>query len=414
MRSLPVLDSYLDCRNKSPDDNYFVKIRVTYRRKTRYYKTGLKWTELIYDEAIKIRPKPSFRIYKTELEVHINRAKDILSSISSFSFEEFSKKYYQFNSNTKDVLQVYDELINYFIENEKHRTAETYKYSKKLVIDYFKPTKSFIPFNAIRTDNLNNLKSHYETEGLSPTTISMYLRVLKRVYNYAIEKKYITHNETPFVKDFIIPNVLNKKKALSPEILRNIINYKAKPNSQLCKAIDFWLLSFYCCGMNINDILRLRNNNVSTDNIIFIRRKTLKTNSRTIEPILVPIDDNIRTIIEKYRSVDHSPNNYLFPYLIGDYNSRKIVARIRNFIGMINKQLDKHKLEFGLSDDMKISTNSARHSFATLAINEGVSIQFVSQSLGHSSIATTETYIKSLGTDILKELREKVFEKLFK
>ena len=45
----------------------------------------------------------------------------------------------------------------------------------------------------------------------------------------------------------------------------------------------------------------------------------------------------------------------------------------------------------------------ARHSFATIIVRNGTSIEFVSQSLGHSSIVTTQKYFAGFDLNAHKE-----------
>ena len=49
----------------------------------------------------------------------------------------------------------------------------------------------------------------------------------------------------------------------------------------------------------------------------------------------------------------------------------------------------------GLGIDSKLTTYSARHSFATVLKRSGAPIEFISESLGHADLRTTETYLGS-------------------
>jgi site-specific recombinase XerD len=52
-----------------------------------------------------------------------------------------------------------------------------------------------------------------------------------------------------------------------------------------------------------------------------------------------------------------------------------------------------------IAEDQKINkdvtTYFARHSFATILKNSGVSVEFISEALGHSDIKTTKNYLAS-------------------
>lgn len=46
-----------------------------------------------------------------------------------------------------------------------------------------------------------------------------------------------------------------------------------------------------------------------------------------------------------------------------------------------------------------VTTYVARHSFATILKRGGAPIEYISESLGHSNVMTTESYLGSFGSD---------------
>jgi len=51
-------------------------------------------------------------------------------------------------------------------------------------------------------------------------------------------------------------------------------------------------------------------------------------------------------------------------------------------------------------------THSARHSFGTIMLTKGVSIESVSKMLGHTNITTTQIYAKVLNQKIFTEVNK--------
>ena len=45
---------------------------------------------------------------------------------------------------------------------------------------------------------------------------------------------------------------------------------------------------------------------------------------------------------------------------------------------------------------MKVTTYTARHSFATTLKRSGVNVSFISEAMGHKDIKTTENYLGSI------------------
>src|SRR5690606_22027585 len=109
------------------------------------------------------------------------------------------------------------------------------------------------------------------------TTVSMYLRALRTIFNRAIEAKTIEKDLYPFgVKRYEIPSSSNVKKAFDSSQLGAL--FKAVPKTpEQEKAKDFWFFSFVCNGMNIKDILHLKWKDIHDAQIVFIREKTKRT-----------------------------------------------------------------------------------------------------------------------------------------
>jgi len=61
----------------------------------------------------------------------------------------------------------------------------------------------------------------------------------------------------------------------------------------------------------------------------------------------------------------------------------------------VNQALKRAAVRAGLGD-RRISCHTFRHSFASTLLEKGVNLESIRQALGHSSIATTATYLDSL------------------
>ena len=61
-----------------------------------------------------------------------------------------------------------------------------------------------------------------------------------------------------------------------------------------------------------------------------------------------------------------------------------------------------------IGEELKLPLNpttySARHSFATILKQSGASTEFISESLGHSDLRTTQNYLGSFEDDHKKEV----------
>ncbi|KAA6313315.1 Tyrosine recombinase XerC [termite gut metagenome] len=164
------------------------------------------------------------------------------------------------------------------------------------------------------------------------------------------------------------------------------------------KYCDLWFFSYLANEININDMLKLKYSNIVNNEICFYRSKTINTTKEKRE-ICAIITPEMQAIINKWVNKEKFPDNYIFPYLIG--NETPIQQKpVIDIIRRINKRLKKIGNELGISG---ISTYTARHSFASVLKRSEANIAYISESLGHSDLKTTENYLASFE----REEREK-------
>lgn len=92
--------------------------------------------------------------------------------------------------------------------------------------------------------------------------------------------------------------------------------------------------------------------------------------------------------------------NYIFPYIDGKEDAEKRKRITKDLTKRINKRMKLIGAELEIGD---ITTYAARHSFATVLKRSGANIAFISESLGHNDLKTTESYLASFE----KEERQK-------
>lgn len=170
------------------------------------------------------------------------------------------------------------------------------------------------------------------------------------------------------------------------------------------KALDYWVFSFLCNGMNFKDIALLTNKKINGDFIEFYRSKTENTTRNGALPIKVPISARIEEIMEKRRVSKGKPDDYIFPVLERGMDLIQIEKRISTFIRNTNKALND--IGTALDLPLKLTTYVARHCFATVQKNNGAPLVYIKEALGHATVSQTEDYFGSFDDDSLKVIHE--------
>jgi integrase/recombinase XerD len=229
------------------------------------------------------------------------------------------------------------------------------------------------------------------SNGNSVTTIGIYLRSLRTLFNNAIAEGMISKELYPFgKKKYEIPTGKNVKKALTLSDIELVYNYKSQPGSMTERAKDYWVFMYLCNGINVKDLCLLKYENIKGDILEFERAKTART-KRTVEPIRVVITEDVKAIIKKWGNWNKDSKNYIFPVLekgLSPERERQLIQQLTQVINCHMKAIAK-ELEISTS----ITTYAARHSFATILQRSGVSTEFISEALGHGNIRTTQSYL---------------------
>ncbi|HXD94271.1 MAG TPA: phage integrase SAM-like domain-containing protein [Bacteroidia bacterium] len=404
-------------RAKGKDlDLYPVKLRVysTQLQLKKLYSTKYNLTKKDFASVWQTeKPRKEHKNLRNEIQAIEMRAIDVCKKLNPFSFTQFEKKYLRNTGDGANIVYQYNQIKERLLSNNSINTASSYELSLKSIKDFIKYTKGKeplkIPFTDITPDWLQKYENYMINDlKRSQTTVSIYLRALRSVFNTAIRDKEIDAEVYPFGKSKYQPPAVRKvKKALSNEDLKKLFKAKAKTPEQ-AKAKGFWFLSYACNGMNIKDIALLKFENIEGDKIIFYRAKTINTSKTDLKPITVYLNNYINQIITKYGNKTLNKGDYIFPILTKKDSETNKHTKIKNFTRFINQNLKKLAESKGLAVD--ISTYWARHSFATNAIRNGASMEYVMEALSHNNLKTTIGYFAGFEDKDKKEFAGKLMD----
>ena len=273
----------------------------------------------------------------------------------------------------------------------RHSTAHVYK---NALFSFCKFCGiSNVSFRQVTRERLR-LYGQYLCEcGLKPNTVSTYMRMLRSIYNRGVEA-----GNTPYVPrlfgDVYTGVDVRQKKALPIDELHKLL-YEDPKSERLRRTQAIAALMFQFCGMSFADLAHLEKSSLDSNVLRYNRVKT-KT------PMSVEVLDSAREMIEQLRNKQESlPDcpDYLFDILRGD-KKRKDVASYREYQSALRRfNSDLKDLARALHLKSPVSSYTFRHSWATTAKYRGVSIEMISESLGHKSIKTTQIYLKGFGLE---------------
>ena len=159
--------------------------------------------------------------------------------------------------------------------------------------------------------------------------------------------------------------------------------------------MDFWLFSYFCNGMNFADIARLRWGSFDEKgmSLKIIRTKTIHTKKSDLIPIQVKLRIETLAIIKKYGTHPRNPEAYVFGFLNPAMTAKESHSTVKQFVKNTNKYMRRIAEKLGI--ETSLNSYTARHSFATILLRSNAPLKFISESLGHANISTTENYLAS-------------------
>lgn len=173
------------------------------------------------------------------------------------------------------------------------------------------------------------------------------------------------------------------------EQIGQIANYE-DGSETTAKCRDYWLFLYLCNGINVADFVKLRYRDIVNGEICFVRQKTERT-TKTRKEIRVVVTERMQAIIDRWGNPSR-PDNFIFPILDGQEDAMRRKMKTLYITRAINKRMKEVGEQLGIGN---ISTYTARHSFATVLKRAGTNIAYISESLGHQDLRTTENYLAS-------------------
>lgn len=279
--------------------------------------------------------------------------------------------------NRDTLLQIYDKHNTLYkgdvlcgkVENG---ALKKYLNSRKRLAAYLKSIgMDDIPVKNI-TPSFCNGYQNYCMMTLQQSTVNKELKMFKRILQFAVNERYIEVN--PFT--IKLKDVKTEHKPLTSEDITKMWNMDIE-NERLSQIRDLFVFQCYT-GLAYIDMVTLTKEDV-IGNTIYKNRK--KTEVRSVIPLL-PIP---KAILEKY--------DYKLP-VISNQKYNVILKALGELCGF----------------KVKLHSHLARHTAATVMINNGIDLPIIAKILGHSSTKITEKVYASVREKTIIDNADRIAE----
>lgn len=287
-----------------------------------------------------------------------------------------------------------ESLIARLKQNGKVRTSETYGST----LNSFKKFRNDedIMLDCITSETMEGYEAWLKNRGVAPNTTSFYTRILRAVYNRAVEDNII-ENRNPFRKVYTGVDK-TVKRALPLAVIKKIkaLNLSLIPTVDFAR--DMFLMSFYLRGMSFIDMAFLKKKDLKNGYITYRRRKTG-------QQLILEWTKEMQIILDKY---PENKSDYLLPVIRTPGINERYTYRNTGY--NINHNLKRLAEMVGVT--IPLTLYVARHSWASAAKTKGIPLSVISEGMGHNSEATTQIYLASLDISVVDRANSLILNSL--
>ncbi|MCK5906760.1 MAG: tyrosine-type recombinase/integrase [Flavobacteriales bacterium] len=361
-----ILDANWDKKDKCP-----IGIKS---KKTIYRENKTIWDQL--------RRYPTF--YKSLLNTYKLSGETLNKKIIKAEFDkEF--KLIEIEEKKTGVIEAYEEFIQE-MKDQQEFTPNTIKNQtnmKNLLVKFQRDKKYKILFETINSTFYNIYKAWARTETKDKkkhqnNTIGRNISALKTFLKWATDRNY---NEIEDYKVFEKPSAPTNSFALNEEELFTLYNHDFTANKRLEKVRDLFCLGAFT-GLRFSDYSNISKKNISGESINLTQQKTKAK-------ISIPLNYYSKQILEKY--------HYYMP-IISNQNLNKYIKEACEIAGIDTEIhtvefVGKNRTEESFYKWEKISSHTARRTFASIAMSKGANPFAVMRITGHKKIETFMNYV---------------------
>lgn len=345
----------LDLRKQKADGSYPI-ILTFFHRATLRITTGLSATVDEWDEAAGMYRgnSPTIRSNNARLRHYLSTTEVVLLNLSvagelamMTSREVQERVLRELNlRQSRGGGALLDDYLERSKAGKSERTQELIYYTQKRLLELVGQKR----VADIDVKWCESYRDKLVERKYAANTVRSDLARISRAITLAVNDGHVPRNPMRVVKK---PRSQVRKKALTIEKLRQLrdsnTNYKAAAFAR-----DVFMLQLYLIGINLKDLYTA--GQLNNGRIEYVRHKTKRLYSVKVEP-------EAMELIEKMRGKER-----LVDLHYGSYKTA-----LSSITGALSR--------LGIADGL--STNWARHTWATLAAELGVPIETISHALGH-------------------------------
>lgn len=367
-----------DIKNeKDANKKYYIYAYVGYQGKRKYINTGVKCRRKFFNGqyVVGMNAREDNEAISDTLTNLRYRVRKVIDYYRTFSIELFNETAEHVTEkkvkmSLNDNFIMYAKKVAYSYDNLG--TQKSYFTTIRSIENFGK----ILRFKDLTIDNIKEYDIFLDSINISDATINKYHKRLSAIINKSKYDGYVY--DSPYL--IFRPRKFHHKtlKYLEEEDLQKIMNFST-PNKMLQRVRDLFVFQAMT-GLSYSDAIKVSKDDIK---VISGKRYIVDRRIKTGQEYAIRLYAESDLILLKYKYDMNFFTNQVY-----------------------NRNLKSLALILGLREDL--TSHMARHTFATIALNRGVSLEIVAKMLGHSTSKCTEIYAKYLQKTIEREGYDKL------
>lgn len=339
-----------------------IRVALSHNSNTRYIPTDIIISDGEFKDGMVVNRDDASHL-NVKLRNILNYYQSIIDEtmqLGSYTCSEviklLLKEHRYSNAKFSDAMKEYLEELK---EEERHKSEKLYRLACKSFIrecgDLF--------LNMITEKDIKTFRRNLEKRHLSPTTVRIYMTLVKVVIHFAEKRKMCKFEDDPF-EDVTPPPANVRELDLTIHEIKAIRDLEA-PKYNIGVARDIFMLSYYLGGMNLVDMLEV---DFRKNYIEYYRQKT-KNKKHGESKTAFSIQPEAREIINKYMK----KNGKL---VFGKYDT------FGKAYSVISRKMDELAELAGIHK--RVVFYSARKSFVQHGFDLGIALETLEYCIGQS------------------------------
>lgn len=339
-----------------------IRVALAHNSNTRYIPTDVIVSDGEFKDGMIINRDDASHL-NVKLRNILNYYQSIIDNtlqINSYTCSEviklLLKEHKCSNAKFSDAMNEYLEELK---EEERHKSEKLYR----LACQSFIRECGDVFLNMITEKDIKTFRRNLEKRHLSPTTVRIYMTLVKVVIHFAEKRKMCKFEDDPF-EDITPPSANVRELDLTVREIKAIRDLEP-PKYNIMIVKDIFMLSYYLGGMNLVDILEV---DFRKSYIEYYRQKT-KNKKHGESKTAFSIQPEARDIINKYMR----KNGKL---VFGKYDT------FGKAYSVISRKMDELAELAGIRK--RVVFYSARKSFVQHGFDLGIALETLEYCIGQS------------------------------